>query len=109
MAVLLRRRLHQKHKNDTLDLNMNMDLAFLVFGIFFSGYSFYAWKKYSDEEWFWLALLAVFVVFLLLSKLFLIGLLPVGMKAVLSVLVNLSWVLVLVGLSAIVFKHRRRT
>ena len=83
-----------------------MDWFFLIYDIYFTGYSFYAWKKYSDQEFFWLAILGVFVVLLLAAKLFLISLLPENIKVILSVLVYCSWALVLAALVLIVKKRK---
>jgi hypothetical protein len=83
-----------------------MDWPFLTFSLFFTGYSLYAWKKYYDNDYFWLAILYVFVVLLLISKLFLINLFPESVKSVIRIVVYCSWALMLVALFLILKKRK---
>jgi len=52
---------------------MNMDWIWLILCAFFSAYSFYAWKKYSDGQFFWLGILGFVIVFILIFKLLLLN------------------------------------
>jgi glucan phosphoethanolaminetransferase (alkaline phosphatase superfamily) len=87
--------------------NRSMDWFFLAFSIFFTGYSFYAWKTYSDDESFWFALLYAFVVLLLFTKLFLLNLFPENIKTVINILVYCSWALMLLGLSWVLWQRKK--
>jgi hypothetical protein len=83
-----------------------MDWLFLVFSLFGTGYCLNAWKEYSNNESLWLALLYAFVVFLLVSKLFLINHFSGNIKTVISILVYCSWAVMLVALFFVLKKRK---
>jgi len=72
------------------------DKIFLVFSVISSIFSLFAWKKYSDNDYKHLLSVSIFVILLLLSKMFLINFLPDVLKQVVSIAVYLSWILVIV-------------
>jgi hypothetical protein len=87
---------------------MDLGWIWLVLGTFFTIYSFYAWKKDADSQWRQLGLLAVVIVFLLISRLFFINLLPAAVRTSLSIVVWISWIPVFIALVVIVMKGRKK-
>lgn len=85
-----------------------MDWLLLIFNIFFTGYSFYAWKKYSDKESLWLGCLGIVVVFLLVIRMFFTDLLPQNLRPILDTLRYGGWVFVLIALAYIQFGKKNK-
>jgi hypothetical protein len=71
-----------------------MEWFLLIYNMFFTGYSFYAWKKYSDKESLWLGIIGIFVVFLLASKVFFLNSFSESVRGFLNEFVYYSWFLV---------------
>ncbi len=84
-----------------------MDWLLLTFNTFFTGYSFYAWNKYSDKESLWLGCLGVVVVFLLVVRMFFVDLLSENIRPILDTLRYGGWVFVLIALAYIQFGTKK--
>jgi branched-subunit amino acid transport protein len=67
----------------------------------------YAGKKYADKESVWISVIGIFIVVLLISKLFLINLLPENLSRIVSVTTYYSWLLVIAAFIFIGIKHKR--
>jgi hypothetical protein len=80
---------------------MNIDLLELILCAFFTAFSFYAWRSYSDDQSFWLASLGVAIISLLLVKLLLLHFLPENIKTVLDAIIWLSWLPLFIALIVI--------
>ena len=84
-----------------------MEWFLLIYNIFFTGYSFYAWKKYSDKESLWLGILGILVVLLISAKLFLFSFFPATIQANLSLIAYYAWFLVFIGLGLMFLKQKK--
>lgn len=84
-----------------------MDWLLLIFNIFFMGYSFYAWKKYSDKESIWLGFLGFLVVFLLSARMFFLDIFPEDVRSILDFLRYGGWIFVLIALAYIQFRAKK--
>jgi len=84
-----------------------MDWLLLIFNIFFTGYSLYAWRKYSDRESMWLGLLGLLVVFLLSARMFFLDVFPENIKSILDILRYGGWIFVLIALAYIQFGGKK--
>jgi hypothetical protein len=73
-----------------------------------AGYSFYAWKKYSDTELFWLGNLGVLVVVLLAAGMFFPEPSSGNVRLILDLLRYCGWIFVLGALAFIEVRKRRK-
>lgn len=87
---------------------MDLGWLWLVLGTVFTLYSFYAWKRYRDDQWRQLGHLGAVVVFLLISRLYIIDLFSERINEFLEIIVWILWVPVLIALVVIVMKGRRK-
>ena len=87
---------------------MDVGWIWLALGMFFTTYSFYAWKKYSDGQWLQLGILGVAVVILLVCRLALVNLFPENIKALLGAFVRSSWLPVFIALVVIVVRVKKK-
>ncbi len=81
------------------------DYIFLIFSLLASGFSLYMWSKSHDEQYFWLLAISVFVILLLISKLFFINLFSENVRQIPSTFIYCSWVLVIGGV-LLVFRKK---
>jgi hypothetical protein len=102
-----RMRLHRLQRTHQSNDAMIGDLIFFVFGLIASVYSAYAWRKYADQDYLWFLLLGLFVISVLVGKMFFIGMLPASARPMFYVLVYCAWILALIALAAIWIKRKR--
>ncbi len=72
-----------------------MDELFLTFSVLASIYCLYNWAKNKDKDYLHFAMVGIFIIILLISKLFLIDFLPEEIKLFFNPLIYCSWFLVI--------------
>ena len=87
---------------------MDIGWIWLALGTFFTIYSFYAWKKYSDGQWLQFGILGTVVVILLVCRLALVNLFPENIKTLLGAFLWSSWLPVFIALVVIVVRGKRK-
>ena len=84
-----------------------MDWFLLIYNAFFTGYSYYAWKRYTDREFLWLSSLASLVVILFVLRMFFMNLVPENIRQVFVLLRYGAWIFILIVLGAMFIKRKK--